>query len=98
MQQARELRIGATIFYASLSVSFICCVLLIWQESRGLTVLSLSLILAAALCAVLVRRYVSSNQLAGWLVAFATLNIVLVVPELALRVVGYRGEAGIQFG
>src|SRR6185503_10239350 len=46
----------------------------------------------------LLRRLVDSKQLVGWLLAFATLNLLLVVPELALRVVGFRGEAGIQFG
>ena len=97
MQQSRELKIGATIFYASLSLSIIGCALLIWQESRGPAAFGVLLVIAVA-APFLLRRLVDSKQLVGWLLAFATLNLLLIVPELALRVVGFRGEAGIQFG
>jgi len=33
-----------------------------------------------------------------WLLAVAALNLVLVVPELALRLADFRFESGIQFG
>ena len=56
------------------------------------------LILSVATCYSLVKRLGSSQKFIGWAVTFATLNFLLVVPELALRVVGFRGEAGIQFG
>jgi lysophospholipase L1-like esterase len=98
MQHSRELKIGATICYASFSLSIIGCTLLIWQESRGLAVLSLFLLLAVSTRLSLLRHLVSSKQLAGWLLTFATLNFLLIVPEVALRVAGFRGEAGIQFG
>jgi len=97
MQQSRELKIGTTIFYASLFFSVIGCALLIWQESRGLALLSLFLVLAIA-APFFLRRMVSSSTLAGWLLAFATLNFFLIVPELGLRAIGFRAEAGIQFG
>ena len=99
MEHSRELKIGATIFYASFSLSIIGCTLLIWQQnSRGLAVLSLFVVLAVSACRSFLRHLAGSEQLAEWLLAFATLNLFLIVPELALRVTGFRGEAGIQFG
>ena len=98
MEHSRELKIGATIFYASFSLSIIGCTLLIWQHnSRGLAVLSLFVVLAVSACRSFLRHLAGSKQLAEWLLAFATLNLFLIVPELALRATGFRGEAGIQF-
>ena len=97
MQESRELKIASTIFYASLSPSIIGCTLLVWQESRGAAILSVLLLFAVFLPRSLLRP-VGSTRLAGWLLTLATLNLLLVVPELALRVTGFRGEAGIQFG
>jgi lysophospholipase L1-like esterase len=98
VQHSRELRISATIFYTSLCLSIIGCTVLIWQESRGLAVLTLLGMLAVSTRASLLTRLVSSEKLAGWMLALATLNFFLIVPELTLRVAGFRSEAGIQFG
>lgn len=98
MRDSQELKISATIFFASVLMSLIGCALLVWQESKALALLSLLLVLAVSVRYSLVRHLVSSKHLPGWLLAVATLNFVLVLPELALRVAGFRGEAGIQFG
>jgi lysophospholipase L1-like esterase len=98
MQHSRELKIAATTFYASLFISLICCALLMWQESREVAVLSLVLVLAIFAGQSLLGYLVGPKNLVGWSLLLATLNLLVVVPELALRVAGFRSEAGIQFG
>ena len=97
-EHTKELKIGATIFFASVFMSMVGCTLLVWQESKTLAFLSVLLVLAVSIRASLLRRLVDSKRLAGWLLALATLNFVVAVPELGLRAAGFRGEAGIQFG
>jgi lysophospholipase L1-like esterase len=99
MRDSQELKIGATIFFASLSLSLILSTLLVWQQSKG-PLLFLGLLLALAFLVRLSLRWprVPSKGFVGWMLALATLNFVVLVPELALRVTGFRGEAGIQFG
>jgi lysophospholipase L1-like esterase len=60
--------------------------------------LSLVLVLAVSTRASFLGYLVTSKRFVGWMLSLATLNVVVVVPELALRFVGFRGEAGIQFG
>jgi lysophospholipase L1-like esterase len=99
MRDSQELRIGATIFFASLALSLILSTLLVWQQSKGpLVFLGLVLVLAVLVRLSLRGPLVTSKGFVGWMLALATLNFVVVVPELALRVAGFRGEAGIQFG
>jgi lysophospholipase L1-like esterase len=97
MQHSKELKFAATIFYASLFISIFCCVLLMWQESREVAVLSLAFTLAIT-GQPLLRYLVGGEKLVGLSLILATLNLFVIVPELALRVAGFRSEAGIQFG
>jgi len=97
-EHSKELKIGATIFFASVFMSIVGCTLLVWQESKGLALLSVLLVLAASIRISLLRHLVDSKRLPGWLLVLATLNFVVAVPELGLRATGFRGEAGIQFG
>jgi lysophospholipase L1-like esterase len=98
MQQDRESKIAETILYSSLFLSIAGCTLLLWQESKGLALLSGVLIIAVTIGRPLLSRFVGSKKLAGWALTLATLNLFLVVPELGFRVAGFRAESGIQFG
>jgi len=98
MQHDRDSKIAGTILYSSLFLSMIGCTLLIWQESRGLALLSFVLVVALSIGRPLLSRLAGSKRLVGWALTLATLNLFVVVPELALRAAGFRAESGIQFG
>ena len=68
------------------------CVWLVARDARafGAALAILGLALAAGLAA--------ARRLGGWLVVLALLNALVVLPELALRAVGFRCVSGVQFG
>ena len=85
------------VLLASLAGSLLLAIWLVLQDARALPIvaaLALALIGVWPLAAALGRR--AANP--GWLLVLASLNAVIVVPELALRLSGFRYEAGTQFG
>jgi lysophospholipase L1-like esterase len=93
----RDRAIARGVLLASLAGSLLLAIWLALQDARALPIaaaLALALIGAWPLAASLGRR--AANP--GWLLALAALNAVIVVPELALRLSGFRYEAGTQFG
>lgn len=96
--EARNLRIARALFAASLALSLLLSLVLLFQAARfrtaalvGLAALLLGGWWAGGEC---FRR----GRSTGWLLGLATLNAIVVVPELALTALDLRYESGIQFG
>lgn len=93
----RDRAIARGVLAASLLGSLLLAFWLALRDARALPIvvaLAIALIGSWPLAAALGRR--AGNP--GWLLALAALNAVIVVPELALRLSGFRYEAGTQFG
>jgi lysophospholipase L1-like esterase len=93
----RELALARGLLLASLGAAALLAGWLALRDARALPIfglLALALVAVWPLSAALGRR--GANP--GWLLALAALGAVLLIPELGLRLAGFRYESGIQFG
>jgi lysophospholipase L1-like esterase len=95
--EKRELIYTRALFSISLLISIVLAVIVTINDLLFIKVL-FGLALFTVVSLVVMNMLHSANKRLGLFLSLAILNIFLVVPELVLRVTGFRYEAGIQFG
>lgn len=95
MNHDKDQNIIRNIFLVSFSISAILALFLI-PKNPAWAILAGTIILITALGLVLIKWLSGKGKSCDWLISLAVLNFLILVPELGLRLAGFRYESGIS--
>ena len=96
MNYSKEPKFSQYIFTGSLLCSIILSFILIFTRVKLYATAFLCLVLISVTFWFLISYLYGIKRSVTWVISLAVLNLFIVVPELGLRVAGFRYESGIQ--